>query len=404
MSEIIDRRMTQAGELPVQSVEHRRFSCRYGYARSADCQGFDGRGEDFLLVRSDERRLAFALCDGVSQSFQADLGARFLGERLVRWIWEGLPPDSGAAAVERELDLLLRELAPLATEELRRAEIPPDTPARLRKVLEQKRGEGTESMFVAGLVDPGAGRVVLAWMGDSRARLWGPDAEVTGVLGDSRHTGERWSSRLGPVGRPHVYIGPLAPLRCVVAYSDGLAQLDGAAAPPASDQELTGLIMAGAAKDDVSYVEVTLKPGAAPACDPPPVVRAPPAGRGPVPAPSPARAAPAPPPAPSPAQGRRGGPGQYLMWVALALALVAALEMAALWLLPRGAPTQPAPSAPGQTATSAALPGNTAPSPFTQTLTAAPAPSPSSSATVPPPAGTAGARPAAPATAPVPSP
>src|SRR4051812_28143375 len=79
----------------------------YLYDRSRDSKQGNAPGQDFITFRCEGQRLAFAVCDGVSQSFYGDLAARFLGEQLVSWLSEAdlTRQDFGAA-----LDSLLRDL------------------------------------------------------------------------------------------------------------------------------------------------------------------------------------------------------------------------------------------------------------------------------------------------------
>jgi hypothetical protein len=145
----------------------------------------------------------------------------------------------------------------------------------LREVLQEKRALGSESTFVCGRIDlPGgdfpAGRVVLAWMGDSRLQLWtGDDAHVTDV-GGVFETAQRWSTRRGPVsGDVNVFVDPLKQhgqrINRLMAYSDGLTALDSWDRDPSNHavQDLIAQAGEAATSDDVSFLEVWL--GLAPA-------------------------------------------------------------------------------------------------------------------------------------------
>jgi hypothetical protein len=149
----------------------------------------------------------------------------------------------------------------------------PSSNNMLAAVLAEKQRIGSESTFVCGRVEsPMAGatspRLVLTWMGDSRLRLWSPVGERTAALGDTFHTRERWSTRLGPVcGTPHVYVAPLRDddgqltVAHLLAYSDGLQALDGISQSPA-DESLACIIQKArraATNDDMSLVEVWLR-------------------------------------------------------------------------------------------------------------------------------------------------
>jgi hypothetical protein len=251
----------QTSETPVQCVAHARYCYRYAYARSADSRVAGDAGQDYLAIRVDEQRFAFALCDGVSQSFMGDLAARLLGDWLLEWLWQSTLPTPDQPALQSVLDMQLQEIAKQLASQVRDFMLPADLPPLLQEVLEQKRALGSESTFVSGLIDISAGQAILAWMGDSRLRLWGPRDEPIPDLGDTFHTRERWSSRQGPVGRPHVAVLALDTVQRLVAYSDGLALLDDKP-ELLGDQDLDALIAVAGnlpTSDDMSFLEVRLE-------------------------------------------------------------------------------------------------------------------------------------------------
>jgi len=270
-------RVPQDSETQVQIVQRRSFSYRYAYARSTETRTANDSGQDYLVIREGDRTFVFALCDGVSQSFYGDLAARILGDALVDWLWQALPPMSDADAIQIALTAYLEELTAFATLEVQQQALPPDLPVMLREVLEQKRILGSESTFVAGRVDlPGPdlpdGRVILIWMGDSRLRLWESQpmtneesrSERTAELGNAFHTAERWSSRHGPVGgRPHVFVIPIeqnghCQLAGLTVYSDGLTALDEFSYPVPNPtiQDLIARSSESATSDDISFLEL----------------------------------------------------------------------------------------------------------------------------------------------------
>ncbi len=255
--------LPQTTETPVSAHLGARFGYRVAYARSADSQAHNDKGQDYLTLRADDERLAFALCDGVSQSFMGDLAAQLVGEALVDWLWQALPDNAEASAIQAPLAEFLNQQAPIAAETVRTFALAPDLLPMIRDVLERKRELGTETTFIGGCVDVTAGRLTLAWMGDSRVRLWGAEGELTGkLLGEDKFlTAERWSSRRGLVGELHVAILPLRRLKRVLAYTDGLGAYDGQLNQHLSDADLNRLISASKAlptSDDVSVMEVWL--------------------------------------------------------------------------------------------------------------------------------------------------
>ncbi len=267
----------QDRETAVTAHQEKYFGYRYAYSRSADSRANQDKGQDYLTIRENGQRLAFVLCDGVSQSFYGDLAARLLGEALLYWLWTR--PSTKATAWKSELEAFLDSLVEPAGKQVEAFPIPADIPPMLRQVLEQKRSLGSESTFTAGLVDIPSGQVFLAWMGDSRLRLWDKDGEITERLGDSFHTGERWSTRRGRIGELHTFTMPCKALYYLMAYSDGLARLDKIMKRHFRDASINALIedaLLRPESDDISFVEVWLadrRPLERPALAPPPDVR-----------------------------------------------------------------------------------------------------------------------------------
>jgi len=352
--------LPQEWETPAQVVRRGGFSYRYSYARSADSQASGEPGQDYLTIREDEQRLAFALCDGVSQSFFGDLAARWVGEALLSWLWEELPPSGDHEKLQVSLAHRLRALAATAQEKVNTLPLPEGLP---------------QSTFAGGMIDTAAKRLILVWMGDSRIRLWGPDGlEHTDELGDTFHTQERWSSHQGLVGQMHVFAAPLEGVSRVAAYSDGLARLT----TSPSNQALDGLITdAGqsSTSDDVSFLELRLGPAP---------------DWGPLPLPAPVRAVdqpslqgavetqPAMSPASRPVAASVAGPSTPL-WLLPMVAVAGFLCVAAaviVWRTPLGRGLLPAPT---MTATSTPTPAE----PLPLVASATPALASSPTATLP---------------------
>ena len=269
---LIEKCVAQDQETTVQLTKVKPFSYRYAYARSADTAAASDIGQDYLALRHDDRTFVFALCDGVSQSFYGNLAARLLGDALVTWLWDELPPGGDDAAIGAALNARLLALTAPATELVQQHPLPNGLALMLREVLEQKRASGSDSTFVCGRIDLPCdelpqGRLILAWMGDSRLRIWGPEGERSAELGGCFDTAQRWSSRRGPVkGRPNVYVSPLTRdgrpvILSLAAYSDGLSRLDGRQ-PPSNFgfQAAVDDAHDGAASDDISHLELWLGP------------------------------------------------------------------------------------------------------------------------------------------------
>ena len=259
----------QDRETPPRLVRGSDFSFRYAYARARESREADDRGQDSLVIRSAPGSLAFCLCAGVSQSFYGDLAARFLGEALVEWLWDdefaGLPIDDVRAVLTERLE----GATDAGTDLVRQQQFPAGLPSLVQQVLEEKRCLGSETVFACGRLDVGPGReapgrILLAWMGDARLRLWVQAREISRDLGGVFETRQRWSSRRALVNGPlNVYIGPLAGpagvgVTRLLAYSDGLSRLDpvGHVLTPQELEEALAEADGSPTSDDVTFLEV----------------------------------------------------------------------------------------------------------------------------------------------------
>ncbi len=264
----------QDRETPVQAARCGAFELRYAYARSHETQEAAQPGQDYLAVRADAQALVFALCDGVSESFYGEIAAHFLGDQLVAFLWTlanntGAPTEAQSAGLAEQLPIWASSATPLVEQR----QLPDGIPALQREALEQKRALGSQSMFVCGRVDLPSpalpqGRVLLAWMGDSRLRLLSP----TGVLRippGTFDTAQRWSTRVGPLnGQPNVYLAPLVEggerTAGLLVFSDGLSALDRSDGSPNSLDLAAAIARAAEAanSDDISFLEVCWEPRA----------------------------------------------------------------------------------------------------------------------------------------------
>lgn len=222
----LTRIVPQRLETPVTTFRYGPFRYQFHYARSGECQAADDLGQDYLTVRQNGESLAFAMCDGVSQSFFGEVAARFLGDALLDWLWWQLPKvahsdQAGAALVD-----YLEGLAELGTRAVMNHPLPAGVPGFLVDVLEEKRLHGSESTFACGRIDLAGRRTFVAWMGDTRLRLWGESGEMTAPFKDAFVTSRRWSTRRGLIGGTPSLICPDAPLTRVMCYTDGLSMLD----------------------------------------------------------------------------------------------------------------------------------------------------------------------------------
>ncbi|RXZ00777.1 hypothetical protein [Fictibacillus sp. S7] len=255
----------QKKETPVSSVYRDPFSIRYGYARANETQEADDFGQDFLAFEVKERSLVFAVCDGVSLSFCGDLAARFLSEELLQWLVSQTPEElKDGSLIKEKLTEHLGELTAKGTEAIRRHRLPGSMPPILREVLEEKRTNGSETMFLCGRIDMAddithKAHVFLASSGDLRLRLWGEAEEISNphITSDTK---KRWSTKDGIIGGEiQIATGStLKDTRRIAVYSDGFSTIDGLNTLPSTDQLqiLVKKSLQSPLSDDLSFLDI----------------------------------------------------------------------------------------------------------------------------------------------------
>lgn len=250
--------LRQDTETPLTTLSTPFGTALYLYARSADSVEAHTIGQDYLAFRYGEHDLAFAVCDGVGQSFMGDLAARLVGNGLVDWLWEMERPKDGEAFA-RAVTAALNALTAHSAEAVRAFRLPEGLPPILVQALEMQRQYGSESMFVAGRLALGdsAPWVALCWLGDSPVAAIDIDGQLMD-LGPRGHTSERWNALTGVKGAVHTWVGSAERVARVAGYTDGL----GVEHVP-TDADLARLMERWAAQppaDDASLFDVRLAP------------------------------------------------------------------------------------------------------------------------------------------------
>ena len=263
--------LPQETETAISTIANKKISFRYGYARAHESMLLGDKGQDYLTLFTQGDKFVFALCDGVSQSFYGDIAAKYLGATLLDWFNLYMPEGNNPEPIRLALNTRLAEATVTGSELFNKCQLPADLPEMFRSVLEEKRSLGSETTFIAGRVDlPGTdfpeGRVVFAWLGDSRLRLWNVESEITQQLPGEFKTMERWSSKRGCIGNmANVYVSniyEMSGIRRILAYTDGLSSID-AHTEVLSNQELQALIaQAGElpTSDDIAIIDILLPP------------------------------------------------------------------------------------------------------------------------------------------------
>ena len=248
----------QTGEQPLTRHQG-KLSCRYGYGRSAETVNQGDAGQDFVAIRMQGNVCNFVLCDGVGMSYLGDFAARFLGSALLEWL------ETTPALTAEGVEQFLHDLTGPASEQLGKLQPLDNSPLLLREVLMEKRNRGSQAMYICGRIELTSGgrksRVWLAWQGDSRIRLWRNDQEQSEQFQKHCKTGERWSTREGPVGgTPHIFEmkGSSSDSFRLQLYTDGLNDLDaiGTYIPDEHIQVLLDAAHTGGLEDDAAFIEL----------------------------------------------------------------------------------------------------------------------------------------------------
>ncbi|XID94307.1 hypothetical protein ACF3MZ_07230 [Paenibacillaceae bacterium WGS1546] len=260
--------LSQTSDTSVRERSSSTCPYRYGYFRSSECREAGEPGQDYLTIAERDNSLSFVLCDGISQSYYGEFAAKFVGDRLLDWLSsvEAHPADP-MLEWQRELDRYMRELTVEAGVRLQDHLVPPDIQGWLRDVLTEKKKRGSATMYCGGRIDfPGKpypdGRLLLAWQGDIRCRIWRDREERTEELfGDRFHTRHQWNSVAGPVGgMPNLFCSSLLQggnTGELLVYSDGFQALD--RFPFLSDLPLAELMANEASRpssDDICFYQV----------------------------------------------------------------------------------------------------------------------------------------------------
>lgn len=252
-------------ELPLHEATAGPFAWRFAYARASERRTTQKVGQDYLTVRVADDRFAFALCDGVGQSYFGDLAAQLLGDALLGWLWAA---PSGVATADDLGDTLtnwLTDLTEAGTAAVAAHESTSTLAPLVAQVLERKRADGSAATMTGGrieLTDKGRIRLLMVALGDSRLRVWVEGTEITVHSAESQ-VGHGWSTRRGIVGGPpslSLFNSQLKAVR-ILAYTDGLMALD-----PVLDQissaDLQQMIeesQSDPASDDIAVLDVWLR-------------------------------------------------------------------------------------------------------------------------------------------------
>jgi hypothetical protein len=234
------------------------FQLCYGFYRARETRENGEKSQDYLVFQEENGTLAFALCDGVSLSFYGDTAAKFLGDKLVAWLMkqDEILFEEGKALFHAYLETLTEE----ATKHIEAVPVNSHLPELVKSVLEEKRNNGSEAMFVCGRIDAlsnGLYRLFLSSGGDIRVRFFSDNGEE--VYQSKLETGVRWSTKRGLIGeKVNIVIEKSCAFHKLLLYSDGLALLDEKEIGSDEIKEAISQSLATPESDDVSLLEITL--------------------------------------------------------------------------------------------------------------------------------------------------
>lgn len=262
--------LDQACDTPLTVYRRGAFFLRFAYSRSKDSFEEGERGQDYLTLRVEPAQLAFAVCDGVGNSFFGGLAAQIVGEGVVDWLWglSAIPEDSSAARAQlrHSLQAALEHRVPLGQAVTARKDLNRFQNEFQREAYKnQLAHSGTQTNFVAGRIEAPSqqhpqGRLLLVWLGDARLKLYKDGQPSPRSIADTSFVSQDgWASIDGVRGTISVLIGDLTAADCVIAHSDGLLPFEAILEPdlPTSriNQALAELQRTPGG-DDVSFLEI----------------------------------------------------------------------------------------------------------------------------------------------------
>lgn len=264
-------RLSQVEDHLLDFHEVGRFRLRFASLRSKEAKDVRQPSQDYLTMLIGDNELCFVVCDGVSQSFFGDFAARFLGDRLLKWLEGHVPATIDPKIMAHELYGYLMNLHEEAEGQLADISYDENLPELLQEVLEEKRKRGSETTFVCGRIDfPNEkfprGRAIFSWLGNTRIRL-GRDS-IWGILISKEPDANkgRWSTCRGLVGEKfsvavqEIFRKGKPRFNRVLVYTDGVSALDEISERP-GDRELSELIaesVSAADGDDATFLEIEI--------------------------------------------------------------------------------------------------------------------------------------------------
>lgn len=225
----------QHTETSLQHVEGTDWNYYYAYIRAAEARQHDEIGQDYLCICEEEDGLWFALCDGVGMSYYGEVAAKRVGDELIRWLAQFSDSFTEPGIIAEELQHCLHRITSDVTQIIDSFPMPAHIRGLHREVLLSKKQTGSSTVYGCGRIDRPSerypdGRLLFAWHGDIRIRIWSAERERSVLLGERFDSAQQWNSVAGHVGgSPSVWFDTLANFGfngALISYSDGLQIMD----------------------------------------------------------------------------------------------------------------------------------------------------------------------------------
>ncbi len=195
----------------------------------------DFQSQDYLFMRRTPDKVVFAVCDGVSKSFDGEFAAQYLGRGLVNRLWL---PDMHTVQPNELKDQLhayltnppVRDEANRLVHQVGILDLVQGDATRVPGQVERREKYGSHTVFATGRIDFDPkwtyhGRINLAWAGNTR--IWVRHGDIWEHLTASTLTDvNRWTTKDGLQGRLSTWSGRVEDTDQILVYTDGLPELD----------------------------------------------------------------------------------------------------------------------------------------------------------------------------------
>jgi hypothetical protein len=269
----------QSKDIRLTQVTRGPFMLRFASYRKSEDAKLHLRSEDYIVSELIPEKAVFALCDGVGSSYYGNIGSQFLGETLLNWLGNIDLPDSSKFMNEKITKVWLENLNTSLKKELDlkadfatsiiNSKASPDQSELVQLAERTQRDDfGTQSNFVGGIIWPKTknhpnGLVLLFWLGNARIKIFNELEDLTDLTkwGENpEQLKEVWSSKEGVVGHIYSYLTDFSKITRILAYSDGLEDVEDRLIPNLQGGQLEELVRQAQSikDDDISFLEIFL--------------------------------------------------------------------------------------------------------------------------------------------------